>query len=637
MSKETNTLFKLYQPIVYRIDEKLSTKILDSAFDVLLSNTIAYPQLNLGFFHYLHKTKGKMEQTAIFANRKKVYLVTSPFELSIDKKEETENGIPFISIEIGLKNLIKTIVPDSPSILSRAFIKLWEMIVYFDLIPNVDNFVSSHLAEGPGSFIQATIIFRDLLAKMKKIKTSKNDKYYAVTLHSENEHLLIEKEFMNYYNKEKPKRLHILETIGKKKMKGGDINREDDDIIIQKTMSNGDITKLKTINLFGGHQTGGDGFSEDSDLVTADGGFDWKNENLQEQEAYRLIFGQILTALKVQKSGGNFVLKIFETYTENTIKMIELLRLFYNEVYICKPFTSRISNSEKYVVCKKFNKKSFTASIAKKMEEMVQVMNKNTQFNIIQLFSDFKLDKKTFDLYKNINIELSVKQYEGINNIIQFIHLDNHNGNEYIAYLDKQIEASRFWIDTFLDFSNFNKIEKWINDYKHTFNIYKPHTEAVIVKQEQKELARTFNIPSTKLSRTTNVKTIVKSKGRKKQTGGRLDDDNYLSGGDSDIEEIQTVDPTDAIVSKLLSSDVSSTNSNDEYITKLNNEFDSEELNDLKDDEILFADVIDDKIDEIDTLMSRTTKKITKTSNTSNTSKNNTSKSKTSKSKTSKK
>lgn len=597
-TENIDTAFKLYKPIVYKIDETTSTKLLDSAFDVLLSNNIAYPELSLGFFHFLHTTKDKMRLTENFANRKKVYLVTSAFELTIDKKEQTEEGLPYISIDMGLKSLIKSVIPDSPGILSRAFIKLWEMILYFDLIPNTDKFTSAHLAEGPGSFIQATIIFRDLLEKLKKIKTSKNDKFYAVTLHSDNEHLLLEKEFINYYNKEKPKRLHILETVNKREIKtqkgGARIGN----------ITDGDITNLHTINLFGGNLKGGDGFSEEADLITADGGFDWKNENLQEQEAYKLIFGQILTALKTQKTGGHFVLKIFETYTENTIKVLELLRLFYTEVYICKPFTSRISNSEKYIVCKKFNKKSFTQGIAKKMEDMVSVMNKNDQFNIIELFSNFKLDKKVFDLYKNINIELSLKQYEGINKIIEFIKLDNHNGNEYNKYLDRQIEASRFWVNTFLEPKNFTNIEKWVNDYKHKFNIVKPTTKETIVKQEQKELSRYFPTETSTLSRNKGVKKTTKTT---KPTKTRKTKVQRGGGDDSDIEEVDDNDPVDKKISEILSSnvsdtsDVSSVDSNKEYMAKLKNEINSDtEEPELKENEQEIADVIENNIYEVE-------------------------------------
>ena len=613
-NKDTlKTLFEQYQPIVYKIDEASSTDILNSSFDVLLSNNIAYPEMCLGFHHFMHRAKDKMEITENFIKRKKVYLVTSPFEKNIDKKEKTKDGLPYISIDMGLNDLIKDINPKLPEILSRAFLKLWEMIVYFDLIPNSENFVSAHLAEGPGSFIQATILFRDMLEKLKKIKTSKNDKYYAVTLHSDNEHLLMEKEFINYYAKEKPKRLHILETVNRKnieELKGG---------LRLGKMTDGDITHLHTINLFGGSHKGTDGYSEESDLVTADGGFDWKKENLQEQEAYRLIFGQMLAALKAQKSGGNFVLKIFETYTKNTIKILELLRLFYSEVYICKPFTSRISNSEKYIICKKFDKKKFTTDITKKMEEMVSVMNKNKEFNIIELFSDFKLSNKIMELYKNINMELSLKQYIGINNIIQFIHLDNYNGNEYNKYLDIQIEASRFWVNTFLNFSKFGAVDKWIYEHKHKFNKVKPITNEIVEKEEQKQLSRFFNTETVKQSRTKgtlktktntklNTKKIIKLK---KQKAG---------GNESDLENVVENDPSDLIVAKVLSdinSDLSSINSNKEYMAKLKNEIDFnsdvEEFEEveLKNEEKEVMDIIEDKFYEVEEIkMSRNKVKI---------------------------
>ena len=53
-----------------------------------------------------------------------------------------------------------------PDILSRAFYKLWELFFMFDLIDlKSKDFVSAHLAEGPGSFIQATMFYRDKFAK----------------------------------------------------------------------------------------------------------------------------------------------------------------------------------------------------------------------------------------------------------------------------------------------------------------------------------------------------------------------------------------------------------------------------------------------------------------------------------------
>jgi 23S rRNA U2552 (ribose-2'-O)-methylase RlmE/FtsJ len=445
-------LFEEYVPIVYKLEDNNKKKILDTSNDILFSNNIAYPELSLGFHHYIHQTKDNTgEKINLFENRKKVYLVTSLFEKNIDTKNNTEDN----SINTALKIFIqKSIVKknDYVNILSRAFLKLWEMIILFDLIPEKEDFVSSHLAEGPGSFIQATILYRDLQENLKKIKSSKNDKYYAISLHSDNKHLLIEKEFINYYGKEKPKRLHIFETVSKDEVKRGGGN-----------LSDGDLTLLKTINMFaGGVSSQTKGFSEDSDLVTADGGFKWEKENLQEQEAYKLIFSQIVTALKLNKKGGNFVLKIFDTYTTITLKYLELLKSLYKEVYITKPFTSRISNSEKYVVCKNLINKVSSSDI-KKLEEMITVINKNDNYNMIKVFSDYDIDDKSIQLYRKINIELFNKQYVGMNNILTFVNLDNYNGVEYHNYLDKQIAASIYWNNTFLDPKNYNNIHKYLS------------------------------------------------------------------------------------------------------------------------------------------------------------------------------
>ena len=50
------------------------------------------------------------------------------------------------------------------------------------------------------------------------------------------------------------------------------------------------------------------------DIITGDGGFDFSIDyNKQEILAVRLIFTQIVYALHLQKKGGTFILKIFDT------------------------------------------------------------------------------------------------------------------------------------------------------------------------------------------------------------------------------------------------------------------------------------------------------------------------------------
>lgn len=484
LSKE----FKKYNPLIFDLKNLKSSKILDSNNDIKFSNNVSYPQLSLGFQHYIHKIKDKMQLTEKYANRKKIYLVTSQFEKTIDYKSETESGIKYESIGEGVELFNKEVNPKLPPILNRAYLKLWEMLVYFDLIPDNENFVSAHLCEGPGSFIQATVYWREMQEKLGKIKTSSKDNYYGVTLHSDSEHLQMQKDFINYFDKDKTKRLHVLETKSVDKIKdmyGGGY---------KGMLTNGDLTKINTIRLFGGGKDV-ESFAQPSDLVTADGGFDWKKENLQEQEAYKLIYCEIVTALKVQKNGGNFVLKIFESYTHTTLKFIELLRSFYNEVYICKPYTSRISNSEKYIVCKDFIKSKATQSVIKKLEELVITFNKNELFNIIDIFTEYTIPKESLDTYKSINIELMLRQYLGINSIIMFDNLDNKNGIEYNEFLDKQIEASVYWNEMFLETKNYSKISKYFNNFNFLEHKDKlnPFTEYVDNFSTEKQF-----IPGTK-------------------------------------------------------------------------------------------------------------------------------------------
>jgi len=472
----STNIFSLYKPLIFLLpksggsggDKGSNSNITEKNADVTFSNNICFAHFNLGFNHYIHKNKEeKMEKVEKeFSGRKKIYLVVLPFEKNLDK---TLNDTD-ISIGTAISSFIKSNVKTSISnVLSRAYLKLWELIIYFDLIEDTEQFTSAHIAEGPGSFVQATIMYRELQEKLKKIKSCKKDKYYVVTMYSDNEHLQMQKDFINNYSKETPKRLHVLETIStaslnKFEQEGGGAGAKgvgDGAGAVGK--GDGDITKLNTIKLFGGSGKT-KGFAENADLVTADGGFDWKNETLQEQEAYKLIFGQIVTALKVQKNNGHFVLKIFEMYTPITLKLVEILNSVYKEVYICKPFTSRSSNSEKYVVCKGFIKKNITSKFMTQLESLVDKMEKNVNFNVVDLFTTYTIPENIYNNYRLINNELMKVQYHTINNIHKFANLETKNGKEYYEYLDIQVSSSKYWIDIFLNPDKYNNVHKYIKD-----------------------------------------------------------------------------------------------------------------------------------------------------------------------------
>ncbi len=54
-------LFDEYKPIIYKLEKTNSQKILNTTNDILFSNNIVYPEINLGFHHFIHATKDKMQ------------------------------------------------------------------------------------------------------------------------------------------------------------------------------------------------------------------------------------------------------------------------------------------------------------------------------------------------------------------------------------------------------------------------------------------------------------------------------------------------------------------------------------------------------------------------------------------------
>jgi 23S rRNA U2552 (ribose-2'-O)-methylase RlmE/FtsJ len=380
-----------------------------------------------------------------FKGKKPIYRVTNPFEEIVDDYNDTISNACNKYFNLG----------KTPKILSRGFYKLWELLMTFDLIPLDGPFISAHLAEGPGSFIQATMFYRELFAK-----NSKNDKYHAVTLHPETElgHVPpLENEFIKFYEKENPIRF-ILHKTYSKQVAGG-FNDKD----------NGDILDPKTHILFGGQ------IGEKVDFITADGGFNWKNENTQEQEACKLIIGQIIGAIKLQKKGGSFVCKLFETYTDTSVKILHLLTAFYESVYVVKPLMSRPSNSEKYVVCSNFKFSSSDKLYISSVKQLDDLLNKSfkTKKNIFDIFPKFKPNVDFVASTIVLNNAIANQQFVSINEIVKFIESQNYYGDAYHLYREIQINASKYWINTYLPSKNkLNEVKKILFD-KINLNIKK--------------------------------------------------------------------------------------------------------------------------------------------------------------------
>ena len=181
-----------------------------------------------------------------------------------------------------------------------------------------------------------------------------------------------------------------------------------------------------------------------ADLVTADGGFDYSIEyNYQEQSSCKLIFSQIICALQCQKISGSFICKFFDFNSYFTTEMLYLLYTVYESVVIYKPYTSRIANSEKYIVCNGF--KGIDKLLIKSLFEVLDKWNKYENQTINFIFKIIPLD--FIEKIKSINAEIIDYQVTSINTAIDIIKTNKIENNKkwYDSNLEMQIQKAREW------------------------------------------------------------------------------------------------------------------------------------------------------------------------------------------------
>lgn len=369
--------------------------------DIKLTSIIDYPKCSFGFHHYIHSLRKDVEILKQFENKKKVYLVTNEFEIEIDNYDKT------IKQET---NKFLNIKSDIPKIISLDFYKLWELYFMFDIIDISKNMKSLVMADD-GSIMQSLIHFRETYSKEYK-----SDVYHFLKINNDTGLQLneIDKKFMDYYEKSKKITVH---------------------------------TNVK----------------DKYDLIIGGGNF-ILNENtfIYEQDYFKLLLLQIINGLSNQKKGGCLVLKVYETYTNVMSKIFALLISSYEKVFIVKPFTSKPNMSERFIVCHNYN---ITDKEISKLEKIIKNINENKQLKINDLFTNYNIEKDLHLRIIEINTILSNQYFKAIGEMVNFINSQNYYGDQYQKYREKQINANKFWIDTFLvESKNYKESKKKIMD-----------------------------------------------------------------------------------------------------------------------------------------------------------------------------
>jgi len=183
------------------------------------------------------------------------------------------------------------------------------------------------------------------------------------------------------------------------------------------------------------------------DLIIASNTIKVEDENFIEQEFYEEFISDLIKIFKYQGEKGNCIIKYFDSFCIPTLKIIYLISSFYDESFIYKPFISRQSTSERYLILKGFKSNKNVDELIEILENILKSFdNKNYIFDI---FPNLDIPRDYMTFFTFVNTKLVNTQQIMINEIIKYIKENNYFGDKYHIFRDKQIESTKWWIKHF--------------------------------------------------------------------------------------------------------------------------------------------------------------------------------------------
>ena len=308
--------------------------------------------------------------------------------------------------------------------LSRSFFKMVEIgrQLLNDIISAPRQITCVGLAEGPGGFIEALIWLRANNTASFNANRNINfpiqyDKYYGITLIDANTPDIPSWKRSTDFLREHPE-VNILA--------GAD--------------GTGNLYSIDNLKYLASRFT-----VNKADLVTADGGFDFNTcgvYNCQEQTASKLIFAEIIGCFAVLGRGGKFICKFFDLNNKLTADFIYLLQCHFTELTIFKPKTSRLANSEKYIIASGF--KGCMPSVFQNLLDVLAKWNNIDIENskvISQISSNWHIasTKHTNTIFRTINSIFDVGPDYNPSNTPNTNKILSFAPNSFYSYLNRII------------------------------------------------------------------------------------------------------------------------------------------------------------------------------------------------------
>ncbi|KAL7743753.1 hypothetical protein ACLKA6_016813 [Drosophila palustris] len=157
-------------------------------------------------------------------------------------------------------------------------------------------------------------------------------------------------------------------------------------------------------------------------FAMADGGFSVEGqENIQEILSKQLYLCQFLTALKILRTDGSFVCKLFDLFTPFSVGLVYLMYKCFHQIAIIKPNSSRPANSERYIVCK--HKLPDTEAIVEYLNAINRLLNEeNPDEDVLEIFNreQMHLDESFVSYIIESNNTIGNTQIIGLHKIAAF-------------------------------------------------------------------------------------------------------------------------------------------------------------------------------------------------------------------------
>lgn len=382
----------MYSLIIFELSKNDKYQMIDSDDDNLMISSPfkTNPQFKLGYHHFIDRTRDALNITKKLDTKNEFYYIVNEFEINIPDYSDN------------ILNLSKIYLNDQDIQVSRDFYKFWEILFVFNLINDETKSIS--LISNDNSDCIDTISYYS--EKILGIDSSKFQ-FNNVNVLSENEYEYDDKLKNQYLNK------------------------------ISKKENYSSPSKFIKSNKY-------------SDFIIANCENNYSSINLREQESYKLFLGELLVILWSLKKKGNCIFKIFDTFTLITLKIIYILHSLFDEIYVSKPLLSRLSDSEKFIICKNYkfdNNEKKINKLIKMIEEILKNIDSNNFLN--DIFIDFELPNDFINEFKYINVKLINQQQILINEIVKYIKENNYFGDNFHESKNKQIEATKWWVQLF--------------------------------------------------------------------------------------------------------------------------------------------------------------------------------------------